>query len=56
MLFLGVTFILGTLGPNVLSALADQCVFTWPVSLYAAFHATQTTGDVTISVGGGLNP
>lgn len=38
--FLGVAFILGLLGPNVFSALADQCLFTWPASLYAAFHAT----------------
>jgi outer membrane protein assembly factor BamB len=31
-------FILGLLGPNLLSTLCDRLLFTWPVSLYAAFH------------------
>lgn len=33
-------FVLGFLGPNVFSALFDQCLFTWPACLYAAFHGT----------------
>jgi hypothetical protein len=39
-LFLALAFVLGLLGPNAFSALADQCLFTWPASVYAAFHAT----------------
>lgn len=39
-LFLTLAFVLGLLGPNVFSALADRCLFTWPASVYAAFHAT----------------
>ncbi|MBI3409509.1 MAG: PQQ-binding-like beta-propeller repeat protein [Planctomycetes bacterium] len=35
-----VVFVLGFLGPSALSALADRCIFTWPLSLYAAFHLT----------------
>jgi outer membrane protein assembly factor BamB len=35
--------LLGLPGPNVLGALADRCVFTWPVSLYAAFHLAVLT-------------
>jgi hypothetical protein len=31
-------FLLGALGPSVFSALAEECLFTWPASLYAAFH------------------
>ena len=42
LLFSGLAFVLGMLGPNVLSALADRFLFTWPVSLYAAYHATVT--------------
>jgi outer membrane protein assembly factor BamB len=38
--FFGLAFVLGFLGPNVFSSLLDRCVFTWPASLYAAFHAT----------------
>ncbi len=38
-IFFGIAFVLGLLGPNVFSALADRCLFTWPVSLYIAFHA-----------------
>jgi hypothetical protein len=38
-LFFPVAMLLGFLGPNVFSALVDQTLFTWPVSLYAAFHA-----------------
>ena len=34
-----IAFVLGLIGPNVLSALVDRCLFTWPVSLYIAFHA-----------------
>ena len=33
-------FVLGVLGPGAPSALADRLLFTWPVALYAAFHAT----------------
>ncbi len=39
-LFWGLTFLLGLLGPNLCSVWLERCVFTWPVSLYAAFHAT----------------
>jgi hypothetical protein len=39
LVFLAVAFLLGLLGPNVFSAMADYCLFTWPVSLYIAFHA-----------------
>jgi hypothetical protein len=38
--FLSIAFILGLLGPSVFGALADRLLFTWPASLYAAFHAT----------------
>ena len=38
-IFFGIAFMLGLLGPNVFSTLADRCLFTWPVSLYIAFHA-----------------
>ena len=38
-LFLGLAFVLGLLGPNAIGALADRFLFTWPVSLYAAFQA-----------------
>src|SRR5262249_48492811 len=40
LIFLGLAFVLGFLGPNVFSSLLDRCLFTWPASLYAAFHAT----------------
>jgi outer membrane protein assembly factor BamB len=40
LMFLGLAFVLGFLGPNVFSSLLDRCLFTWPASLYAAFHAT----------------
>ena len=33
-------FILGLLGPNVVSWCLDRFLFTWPASLYAGFHAT----------------
>ena len=36
--FLGLAFVLGFLGPNLFSAWADHCLFTWPASLYAAFQ------------------
>ncbi len=39
-LFWGSAFCLGLLGPNVFSARFDRCLFTWPASLYAAFHLT----------------
>jgi hypothetical protein len=42
--FLGLTFVLGLLGPNLLSAWFDTCLFTWPVSLYAALHVAIWTG------------
>lgn len=38
--FLLLVFLLGLLGPNFFSELLDRCLFTWPVSLYAAFHLT----------------
>jgi hypothetical protein len=38
--FLGLAFVLGLLGPNLFSTLADRCLFTWPASLCTAFHAT----------------
>lgn len=34
-----VAFVLGCTGPNLLSAYFDRCLFTWPASLYAVFHA-----------------
>jgi hypothetical protein len=37
------TFIFGFLSPNVIGSQIDACLFTWPVSLYAAFHATLLT-------------
>jgi hypothetical protein len=39
-LFLALAFVLGLLGPNLFSAELDRFLFTWPASLYAAFHAT----------------
>lgn len=39
-IFLAAAFVLGVLGPGVLSAAFDRLLFTWPASLYAAFHAT----------------
>jgi PQQ-like domain len=38
-LWLFLVFILGFLGPNLLSGWLDRFLFTWPASLYAAFHA-----------------
>ncbi len=38
--FLAMTFVLGAIGPNLFSSFADRCLFTWPVSLFAALHAT----------------
>jgi hypothetical protein len=38
LVFWGCTFLLGFLGPNLFSSLADHCLFTWPVCLYVAFH------------------
>jgi outer membrane protein assembly factor BamB len=38
--FWGAVFVLGWLGPNVFSSLLMACLFTWPLSLYAAFHLT----------------
>lgn len=35
-LFVAATFGLGLLGPNLLSAIFGQLLFTWPLSLYAA--------------------
>ena len=40
LLFWAAAFILGLLGPNVFSALTDRLLFTWPASLYVAFHGT----------------
>jgi hypothetical protein len=37
-LFLAFATALGFLGPNAWSALADRCLFTWPLCLFAAFH------------------
>ncbi len=37
---LSLTIVFGFLGPSVLSAWADRCLFTWPASLYAAFQLT----------------
>ena len=42
-LFLLLSFLAGLLGPNLLSEVADRCLFTWPVCLYAAFHAAMWT-------------
>lgn len=39
-LYWPLVLVLGFLGPNVFSGLADRCLFTWPVSLYAVLHAT----------------
>jgi outer membrane protein assembly factor BamB len=39
LLFFGFTVVFGFLGPNLFSSLVDRCLFTWPASLYAAFHA-----------------
>jgi hypothetical protein len=39
-LFWIVVFLLGLLGPNLLSAMLDRCLFTWPASLFAACHLT----------------
>ena len=36
--FFGLALVLGFLGPNLFSAAADQLLFTWPASLYVAFH------------------
>src|SRR5581483_540479 len=41
--FWGVAGCLGLLGPNVFSTLAGTLLFTWPASLYAAFHGTVLT-------------
>lgn len=38
-IFVGTGFVLGLIGPNLLSALADTCLFTWPVCLLVASHA-----------------
>jgi outer membrane protein assembly factor BamB len=40
LLFCGSALVLGLLGPNVFSSWADRLLFTWPASLYAAFHGT----------------
>jgi outer membrane protein assembly factor BamB len=37
--FFGLAFLLGVLGPNLFSALADEFLFSWPVSLFVAFQA-----------------
>jgi outer membrane protein assembly factor BamB len=42
-IFLACAFVLGLAGPSLLASLSDRCVFTWPASLYAAFHATLLT-------------
>jgi hypothetical protein len=39
-IFLTLSFALGLLGPNLCSGLADTFLFTWPASLYSAFHGT----------------
>jgi hypothetical protein len=41
---LGLAFVVSLLGPNLLSATFDTCLFTWPAALYAAFHATVWVG------------
>ena len=33
-------FLLAALGPNLLSAVADECLFTWPLCLYVALEMT----------------
>ena len=38
--FLGFALVLGFLGPNAFSSLFDRCLFTWPASVYVAFHGT----------------
>ncbi len=38
--FFTLTFVLGFLGPNLMSRLVGQCLFTWPTCLYFALHAT----------------
>ncbi len=42
-IFLAVSFLLALLGPGVLSTWLDRLLFTWPLSLYAVFHATLWT-------------
>ncbi len=36
----GGAFVLGLVGPGIVSALVDRLIFTWPLALYAAFHGT----------------
>jgi hypothetical protein len=36
----GTAFVLGLLGPGPISALCDRLIFTWPLAVYVAFHAT----------------
>ncbi len=40
LLFWGMAFILGFVGSNLFGTLWDSFLFTWPASLYAAFHLT----------------
>jgi outer membrane protein assembly factor BamB len=35
-----ILFVLAALGPNVFSALVDECLFTWPLCLYVALEWT----------------
>jgi hypothetical protein len=39
-IFWASVFCLGLLGPNLLGAFLERFVFTWPATLYAAFHVT----------------
>lgn len=42
--FAGALMVLGMLGTNLFSALADRCLFTWPLSLFAALYAATRAG------------
>lgn len=37
-IFLALMFLLGLLGPGVLSAAAERCLWTWPLSVFAILH------------------
>jgi hypothetical protein len=39
-LFLALAFLLSLVGPNLISSVADRCLFTWPACLYVAFLVT----------------
>ncbi len=42
-IFWCLTFVVGFLAQGKLGAAFDSCLFTWPLSLYAAFHVTVLT-------------